>query len=78
MERSEFVEIVVEEISWRIAPSVLHIPWVTLKFVLLQFCRGSGRLGPTRRGHLKACLLAPLVGIARPYFGYYLVTGTKG
>jgi MPBQ/MSBQ methyltransferase len=70
-------EIRVEEISWRIAPSVLHIPWVTTKFLVLELFKSRLHLSPARRGHLLACLLSPLVGLARRNFGYFLITAKK-
>ena len=47
------------------------------KFALLELFKSGLRLSPARRGHLKACLLAPLVGLARRHFGYFLVSATK-
>lgn len=67
-----------EEISWRIAPSVLHVPFVTLKFLAGELLRRRRRLNRVRWGHLVACLISPLVGLGRPYFGYYLITAERG
>ncbi len=72
-----FCEIVREDISWRIAPSVFHIPWVTTKFVVQELFKSGLRLSPARRGHLLACLLSPFIGAARRHFGYCLVSATK-
>jgi MPBQ/MSBQ methyltransferase len=77
MKSNGFGEIVMEEISWRIAPSIFHIPWVTKKFLVAELFKSRLHLSPARRGHLLACLLSPLVGLARRNFGYYLVTATK-
>ncbi len=67
----------VEEISWRIAPSVAHVPWVTARFLGAELVRSGWRLGPDRWGHLAACVLAPVVGLARSRFGYFRVTATR-
>jgi len=78
MKNNGLVDIRVEEISWKIAPSVMHIPWVTTKFLCLELFKTRLRLSPARRGHLLACLLSPLVGIARWHFGYFLISASKG
>jgi hypothetical protein len=72
-----FVDVHVEEISWSIAPSVMHIPVVMAKFLARRRPRREDRLSRRRRGHLIACLLAPVVGMARSRFGYYLVHARK-
>jgi MPBQ/MSBQ methyltransferase len=85
-ERDHFVEcleanglevVQVEDISWKIAPSVMHIPWVTARFLIGSLFRERLRLNRVRWGHILACLLAPLVGMARSRFGYYLITARK-
>ncbi len=72
-----FEDLEVEEISWRIVPSVAHIPRVTARFLWHELRTHGLRLGAVRWGHLQACLLAPLVGMARHRFGYFLVSATK-
>lgn len=67
----------VEDASYRIAPSVAHIPRVTAQFLVAQLVANRLQLGRVRWGHLLACVLAPLVGMARSRFGYYLVTARK-
>ena len=66
-----------EDISWRISPSVLHVPRVTLKFLAGELLLRRKKLNSVRWGHLIACLLAPFIGLGRSYFGYYLVTAEK-
>lgn len=66
-----------EEVSWRIVPSVLHIPWVTLKFIVRELVLKRARLNRVRWGHVLASVMSPVVGIARSRFGYYLVTAEK-
>jgi ubiquinone/menaquinone biosynthesis C-methylase UbiE len=66
-----------EEISWRIAPSVLHVPRVTLKFLAGELCLRRRKLNRVRWGHLLACLISPFIGLGRRYFGYYLITAQK-
>lgn len=69
--------VAVEEISWRIAPSVLHIPWVTLKFIAREIVGKRARLNRVRWGHVLASVASPIVGVSRSRFGYYLVTAEK-
>jgi SAM-dependent methyltransferase len=72
-----FVDLQVRDESWSIAPSVLHIPRVTLKFLLSPRFRRGARLRGRRLQHVIACLLAPIVGLARSRFGYYVVCARK-
>ena len=99
LEAEGFIDIQVEEISWNVAPSAMHIPRVTAAFLfgeLMPRWRRRGnkadgttdgtidRTGPrktmtrARWGHVRACVLAPFVGLARRTFGYYIVTARAG
>ena len=78
LKRNGFAEIKIEDASFRIAPSVMHIPWVTLRFLVRQLFETRLRLNKVRWGHVVACLLSPVIGLARLRFGYYLITATKG
>jgi len=77
LERHGFTVLAAEDISWRIAPSVLHVPRVTLKFLAGELLLRRKKLNGVRWGHLIACLLSPFIGLGRRYFGYYLVTARK-
>jgi len=66
-----------EDISWRISPSVLHVPRVTIKFLAGELLLRRKKLNSVRWGHILACIIAPFIGLGRPYFGYYLVTAQK-
>jgi MPBQ/MSBQ methyltransferase len=66
-----------EDISWHIAPSVLHVPRVTLEFLAGELLLRRKMLNRVRWGHVVASLISPLIGLGRPYFGYYLVTAQK-
>lgn len=75
-----FREIEIENISWNIAPSVLHVPLVSLKFLVTEVAREwlRGRaVGRERWNNLIAPVLSPLLGMARAHFGYYLITARK-
>ncbi len=77
MRESGFEDVRVEEISYRIAPSVMHVPSVTVRFLARELFRSGWRLGSVRWGHLLACVLSPIVGMARSRFGYYLISAAK-
>jgi MPBQ/MSBQ methyltransferase len=77
LERHGFTMVAREDISWRIAPSVLHVPRVTIKFLAGELLLRRKKLNSVRWGHIVACLLAPWIGLGRRYFGYYLVTAQK-
>jgi len=66
-----------EDISFRIAPSVLHVPRVTIAFLARELLFRRKKLNKVRWGHVLACLIAPWIGLGRPYFGYYFVTARK-
>lgn len=71
-----FVDVVVEDISWRVAPSVAHVPFVTLKF-LWDAWRNGERIDGWRRSNVLASLLTMLLGLCRSNFSYCIVTATK-
>jgi cyclopropane fatty-acyl-phospholipid synthase-like methyltransferase len=76
LERHGLAVEAVEDASFRIAPSVLHVPWVTAKFLLGELLRRD-RLSRVRWGHVLACVSAPFIGLGRPWFGYHLVTAVR-
>jgi len=70
-----FKDIVIKDLSWRILPSALYIPWVSAKYFLKLLRRRDSN--PQHWHHL----LAPLWGLGlacnRKRFGYYVITATK-
>jgi len=77
MERHGLDVEAVEDVSYRIAPSALHIPRVTLAFLFRELLVRRRWLNRTRWGHVIACIIAPFIGLGRSWFGYYLVTARK-
>jgi SAM-dependent methyltransferase len=67
----------VEDASWRIAPSVLHVPRVTLAFLAGELLLRRRWLSRARWNNVIACVLAPFIGLGRRWFGYYLLTARK-
>lgn len=71
-----FRKIAHRDISWRIAPSVAHVPWVTAAFLAKKLWR-SESLGPVSWRHVESCVLACVLGLARRSLGYFLVSAEK-
>ena len=71
-----FRKISVEDISWRVAPSVAHSPFLILKFLFMKWLKGE-HLGRQSWNNLKGVFLTNVLGLKRKKFGYYLVTAEK-
>ena len=72
----------VEDLSWRVAPSALHIPVVTARFLAhmaVERVRHGKRaaLSKERWGNALAPTLGLILGMSRHLFGYYAVTAVK-
>ena len=76
LEENNFRDIVVEDISWRITPSLLHAPLSVFSFVVRKILSGE-RLKPQSINNLKASLLALILGLNRAKFSYCLISGTR-
>ncbi len=77
LERQGFRDIIVEDISWRVAPSLAHAPFAVLSFVFKKLLAGE----PMKRqsiNNLKASLLALALGLNQTKFSYCLISGTSG
>ena len=72
-----FAQIQVEHLQLRVAPSVAHIPWVTLKFLLTDVIFGKRRMTRARWNNVLAPLLLPLVSAPLGPMTYCLITATK-
>ncbi|SNT36163.1 Methyltransferase domain-containing protein [Granulicella rosea] len=77
LEALGFTEIAVERLQLRVAPSVLHIPWVTVKFLVTDVLFGKGKMTKARWNNVLAPVLLPLVGAPLGPMGYCMVTATK-
>ena len=78
LRKAGFKKVRVEEISWRVAPSFMHIPFVTIQF-LWRYWRKNGHLNLSteRWNNVKAPLFGMLMGLSRKHFGYYIISGHK-
>ena len=77
LERQGFRDIIVEDISWRVAPSLAHAPFAVLSFIFKKFFAGE----PLKKhsiNNLKASLLALALGLNRTKFSYCMISGRLG
>ena len=77
MTRAGFTAIEFTDISWNVAPSVAHVPYVATRFMISELVQNRGRLSAWRRRHIVASWLSILLGLYRASFGYYLVSARK-
>ncbi|MGV3460422.1 MAG: methyltransferase domain-containing protein [Flavobacterium sp.] len=71
-----FKNIAIEDASFRVAPSVLHVPFAIGGFILRKIFKGD-ELKPQSLQNLKGSLFALLSGVQMNNFGYYIITCTK-
>jgi MPBQ/MSBQ methyltransferase len=72
-----FEAITVERLQWRVAPSVAHIPWVTLKFLVTDVVFGTRKMTRARWNNVLAPVLLPLVSAPLGPMTYCMITATK-
>jgi SAM-dependent methyltransferase len=77
LERIGFRDIAVEQNQARVAPSVLHVPWVTLKFLLTSVVFGQRKMTRARWNNVLAPILLPFVGYPIGPMAYYIVSATR-
>jgi ubiquinone/menaquinone biosynthesis C-methylase UbiE len=70
------IDVEVRDLSFHVAPSVMHSPFTVVFFLLKKVLKGE-KLNAVRIGHLKACFLGLVLGIHRGSFMYGMVTGRK-
>ena len=77
MIKAGFRQVRAEEISMKVAPSVLHVPGNIVRMLLAQLFRPKRKMNPTRWRNLYTCLLSIVIGLQRQSFGYFIVSGRK-
>ena len=77
LEALGFTEINIENLQVRVAPSVAHIPWVTLKFLLTDVVFGKAKMTRARWNNVLAPVLLPLVSAPLGPMIYCMITATK-
>lgn len=76
MEEIGFKNVAIEDISFRVAPSVLHVPFAITGFVLKKLFKKE-TLKSQSRNNLKGSLFALITGLHMKSFGYYIITAEK-
>lgn len=71
-----FTNIKVEDISLRVAPSVLHVPFAITGFILKKLLGFNG-LKRESLHNLKGSFFALLSGLHLKSFGYYIISASK-
>jgi SAM-dependent methyltransferase len=77
LERLGFRDILVEPMQARVTPSVLHVPWVTLKFLLTTVLFGKRKMTRARWNNILAPILLPFVGSPIGPMAYYIISATR-
>jgi MPBQ/MSBQ methyltransferase len=77
LEHLGFVDITVERLQTRVAPSVAHVPWVTLKFLLTDVLSGKRKMTRARWNNVLAPILLPFVSAPLGPMTYCMITATK-
>ncbi|MEZ5425416.1 MAG: methyltransferase domain-containing protein [Pyrinomonadaceae bacterium] len=74
LKKNGFREILVEDISWRVAPTLAQAPFAILSFIAKSWLAGK-KLNHQSKNNLKASLLAVNIGLYRKKFSYFLISG---
>jgi SAM-dependent methyltransferase len=77
LEQLGFGEITVEHLQMRVAPSVAHVPWVTVKFLVTDVLFGEREMTRARWNNVLAPVLLPLVSAPLGPMVYCMVTARK-
>jgi cyclopropane fatty-acyl-phospholipid synthase-like methyltransferase len=71
-----FKDVNIEDISFRVAPSVFHVPFAIIGFALKTLVKTKS-LKRESLHNLKGSFYALLSGLHMKSFGYYMITATK-
>jgi SAM-dependent methyltransferase len=77
LEQLGFTDISVSNLQMRVAPSVAHIPWVTLKFLLTDVVFGERKMTRARWNNVLAPILLPLVSAPLGPMTYCMISATR-
>lgn len=72
-----FTNITTTDLQWRVAPSIAHVPWVTLKFLLRDVLFSRKRMTRARWNNVVAPLLMPWISAPLGPMCYQMVTASK-
>ncbi|MEP0263855.1 methyltransferase domain-containing protein [Dokdonia sp.] len=71
-----FSKVIIEDISLRAAPSVLHVPFAIPLFLIKKILKGES-IKTQSWNNLKASFYALISGLHLRSFGYYIITAEK-
>ncbi|MFC5860765.1 class I SAM-dependent methyltransferase [Acidicapsa dinghuensis] len=77
MEALGFTDIRVEHLQMRVASSVAHVPWVTMKFLLTDVVFGERKMTRARWNNVLAPVLLPLVSAPLGPMTYCMISARK-
>lgn len=77
LQQAGFDNIQTEDISWKVAPTALHIPLTVLKLWIKTRWVKRQKLSIVQKNYIKALSLTLFIGLWKQYFGYYMVTCDK-
>jgi len=77
LQRLGFRDIAVEPMQARVTPSALHVPWVTLKFLIASVVFGRRKMTRARWNNILAPILLSFVGRPIGPMAYYIVSATR-
>jgi ubiquinone/menaquinone biosynthesis C-methylase UbiE len=78
LEAAGFVNVNVEDVSWKVAPSFCHIPLTCLRFFWKRLWEKDRQpLSRERRNNVLAPVLGMAMGLSRRHFTYCIVTAEK-
>lgn len=76
LEKAGFTNIIIEDKSFRVAPSVLHVPFAIIGFIMRKLMRTKS-LKRESLHNLKGSFYALISGLHMKSFGYYIISATK-
>ena len=77
LERLGFANIIAEQVQSRVTPSVLQVPWVTLRFLFTTVLFGRRKMTRARWNNILAPILLPFVGFPIGPMAYYIISATR-
>lgn len=77
LEQTGFRDITVERLQMRVAPSVMHVPWVSVKFLMTDVVFGERPMTRARWNNVLAPVLLPLVSWPLGPMVYCMISAKK-
>lgn len=71
-----FEDVSVTDVSWNVAPFMLHIPFVVARLVAVKLREGNW-LNREEKKLAAALVLSTCLGLFKTHYGYYLVSGRR-